>query len=141
MSKAEYIDHGDGTGEFIGPAHPRLRPYKEAEAAAREQIEAKLNALLPERALILRDAEKAVCSDRNAEYGEPIDNFSRWTGMCNAAGYRGPGGRELKPHDLAIIQGLGKFSRAMQTPKKRDHGVDVAGYGSLMTELAILEDQ
>lgn len=94
----------------------------------------------PVRAQVLDEAKEAVCSDRNAEYGEPIDNFSRWAGMCNAAGYRGPDGRELKPHDLAIISGLGKFSRAMQTPKKRDHGVDVAGYGSLMTELALLED-
>ena len=94
----------------------------------------------PIRAEILDEAKQAVCQDRNTEYGEPIDNFGRWAGMCNAAGYRGPDGRLLKPHDMAIIGGLGKFSRAMETPEKRDHGVDVAGYGSLMTELALLED-
>jgi hypothetical protein len=94
----------------------------------------------PIRAGVLDEAKEAVCSDRNGDYGEPIDNFGRWAGCCNALGYRGPGGRDLKPHDLAIIMGVGKFSRAMETPKKRDHGVDVAGYGSLMTELAIQED-
>jgi hypothetical protein len=129
------------------------RPYKAAEAAARDPLGLKEMSRqlyetgqlhLPDdrtiREQVLDEAKQAVCSDRNSEYGEPIDNFSRWSGMCNAAGYRGPGGRELKPHDLAIIMGLGKFSRAMETPGKRDHGVDVAGYGSLMTELAIVED-
>lgn len=96
-------------------------------------------AALPARALVLRDAEQAVCSDRNAEYGEPIDNFGRWAGTCNALGYRGPDGRPLKPHDLAIIAAAGKLCRAMQTPGKRDHSVDTAGYGSLIYELVTLE--
>jgi len=95
----------------------------------------------PIRAYILDEAKQAVCSDRNAEYGEPIDNFGRWAGVCNSLGYRGPGGRELKPHDLAVISTAGKLSRAMQTPGKRDHSVDTAGYGSLIYELVTLEDQ
>lgn len=93
----------------------------------------------PIRAAILDEAKQAVCSDRNAEYGEPIDNFGRWAGVCNALGYRGPGGRELKPHDLAVIATGGKLCRVMQTPDKRDHSVDTAGYGSLIYELVTLE--
>ena len=95
----------------------------------------------PIRAEILDEAKQAVCSARPAEYGEPIDNFSRWAGECNSLGYRGPGGRELKPHDVAIISTAGKLSRAMQTPGKRDHSVDIAGYGSLIYELVTLEGE
>lgn len=93
------------------------------------------------REAILDEAKQAVCQDRNAEYGEPIVNFGRWAGVCNALGYRGPDGRLLKPHDLAIISAGGKLCRAMQTPGKRDHSVDGAGYSSLIYELVTLEDQ
>ena len=93
----------------------------------------------PVRALILDEAKTAVCQDRNAEYGEPIDNFSRWAGACNALGYRGPGGRLLKPHDLAMIMGLGKLSRLVQDPAKQDGWVDLAGYAAVGGELVTLE--
>jgi hypothetical protein len=95
----------------------------------------------PMRAAVLDDAKQAVCSDRNAEYGEPIDNFGRWAGACNSLGYRGPGGRDLKPHDLAVIMGLGKLSRSVQSPGKADTWVDLAGYAAVGYELVTLEDQ
>lgn len=92
------------------------------------------------RAEVLDEAKRAVCSDRNAEYGEPIDNFGRWAGACNALGYRGPDGRDLKPHDLAVIMGLGKLSRSIQSPDKKDTWVDLAGYAAVGYELVALED-
>ena len=95
---------------------------------------------VPVRAEVLRDAEKAVCNDPNAEYGEPIDNFGRWAGACNALGYQGPGGRPLKPHDLAVIMGLGKLSRSVQSPEKADTWTDLAGYAAVGYELVTLED-
>jgi hypothetical protein len=91
------------------------------------------------RECVLDDAKQAVCSDRNEEYGEPIDNFGRWAGACNALGYQGPGGRELKPHDLAVIMGLGKLSRSVQTPDKMDTWVDLAGYAAVGGELVTVE--
>jgi hypothetical protein len=94
----------------------------------------------PVRADILDEAKQAVCSDRNAEYGEPIENFSRWAGACNALGYRRPDGGLLKPHDLAVIMGLGKLSRSVQSPDKRDTWVDLAGYAAVGGELVTLED-
>jgi hypothetical protein len=100
------------------------------------------------REAVLDDAKEAVCNDRNAEYGEPIDNFGRWAGACNALGFRVllPGGqgsawRELKPHDLAVIMGLGKLSRSVQSPDKADTWVDLAGYAAVGYELVTLEDQ
>lgn len=94
----------------------------------------------PVRADVLDEAKQAVCSDRNTEYGEPIDNFGRWAGACHALGYRGPGGRDLKPHDLAVIMGLGKLSRSIQSPDKKDTWVDLAGYAAVGFELVTLED-
>ena len=99
------------------------------------------------REAVLDDAKQAVCNDRNEEYGEPIDNFGRWAGACNALGFRvlipdGTGAaRELKPHDLAVIMGLGKLSRSVQTPDKADTWVDLAGYAAVGYELVTLEDQ
>ena len=93
------------------------------------------------REAVLDDARVAVCQDRNAEYGEPVDNFGRWAGACNALGYQGPGGRPLKPHDLAVIMGLGKLSRSVQSPDKADTWVGLAGYAAVGYELVTLEDQ
>ena len=93
------------------------------------------------RAGVLDDAKQAVCNDRNAEYGEPIDNMGRWAGACNALGYRGPGGRDLKPHDMPVIMTLGKLSRIVQTPAKQDHWVDAAGYPAIGYECVTLEGQ
>src|SRR5579859_1591606 len=95
----------------------------------------------PMRAAVLDDAKAAVCQDRNTEYGEPIDNFGRWAGACNALGYRRPGGGDLKPHDLAVIMGLGKLSRSVQSPEKADTWTDLAGYAAVGFELVTLEDQ
>ena len=93
----------------------------------------------PMRAAVLDDAKTAVCQDRNADYGEPIDNFGRWAGACSALGYRRPGGGELKPHDMAVIAGLGKFCRTVESPEKADHWVDVAGYAATGYECVTLE--
>jgi Domain of unknown function (DUF6378) len=100
------------------------------------------------RAAVLDDAKQAVCSDRNAEYGEPIDNLGRWAEAVNGLGYRvlvpGSGGaawRELKPHDMAVIMGVGKYARLMHSPEKADHWVDAAGYPAIGFECVTLEDQ
>jgi hypothetical protein len=93
----------------------------------------------PVRAQVLDEAKQAVCNDRPEEYGEPIDNFGRWAGACNALGYQGPGGGPLKPHDLAVIMGLGKLSRSVQSPDKQDTWVDLAGYAAVGYELVTLE--
>jgi Domain of unknown function (DUF6378) len=99
------------------------------------------------REAVLDDAKQAVCSDRNAEYGEPIDNLGRWAEAVNGLGYRvlvpGSGGaawRELKPHDMAVIMGVGKYARLMHSPEKADHWVDAAGYPAIGFECVTLED-
>lgn len=93
------------------------------------------------REQVLDDAKQAVCQDRNAEYGEPIDNLGRWAGACNALGYMAPGGKPLKPHDMAVIMAMCKYARIVQSPSKPDHWVDAAGYPAIGYECVTLEDQ
>jgi hypothetical protein len=91
------------------------------------------------RAQVLDNAKGLVCSERNAQYGEPIDNFRRWADALNAYGYQGPGGRVLLPHDIAVIMTTGKLSRAVQTPDNPEHWTDGAGYLANGYECVTLE--
>jgi hypothetical protein len=92
------------------------------------------------REQVLDEAWEAITTERNAEYGEPIDNLSRWAGACNALGYRRPGGGELKPHDMAVIMVLGKACRTVESPDKPDTWVDGSGYFAIGYECVTLED-
>jgi Domain of unknown function (DUF6378) len=94
---------------------------------------------LPARSVLLGTAEKLVCSDRNLEYGEPADNLKRWAESCNALGYRGPGGRQLLPHDIAVIMCLGKLARTVVSYQKDDTWADIAGYAAIGWECVSME--
>lgn len=78
------------------------------------------------RSDILRGAEEIVNNDRNAQYGEPIDDFTRSAKMIS-----GFLGIELQPWQVPIILGLVKVSRIAESPKKFDSWMDWAGYASV----------
>jgi Domain of unknown function (DUF6378) len=82
------------------------------------------------RAEILDEAKVLICGDRNSQYGPPAQDFRRTADVLNSLGYRGPGGRELEAHDVAVIISAVKLSRIMWSPGKRDHWVDLAGYAA-----------
>jgi hypothetical protein len=84
----------------------------------------------------LAEATRLTMSDRNKDYDEPIDNFTRITDMLNALGYSGPGGRKLQAHDNAIIQTVVKLSRLVTSPTKADTWIDLAGYAACGREVA-----
>jgi hypothetical protein len=77
---------------------------------------------------VLEEANRLVNGERGQHYGPPIEDGARVAGMMNALGYRGPAGRELRPHDWAVILMAVKLSRIVVTPSKRDHWVDIPGY-------------
>ncbi len=77
---------------------------------------------------ILAEAYALTAGERNDDYGPPHEDFARTAGALNALGYRGPGGRMLEPYDQAIILIAVKLSRIVETPEKRDHYADLAGY-------------
>lgn len=88
------------------------------------------------RKLVLDEAALAVLSDRNADYGDPEDNFADiaalWTEYV----------RMQTPHhlrdmvepfsrtDVAVMMVLTKIARAVTSPCKADHWVDIAGYAA-----------
>jgi hypothetical protein len=90
---------------------------------------------------VLDEAKDLITGDRNSTYGPPDQDFRRSAGAATAMGYRGPDGRDLLAHDIAILVELIKISRLMWTPTKRDSWVDTAGYAGCGLECALLEQE
>lgn len=88
----------------------------------------------------LDEARALITGDRNNSYGPPTQDFQRSADALNAYGYRGPEGRLLQAHDVAVLIMSVKLSRLMWTPAKRDHWVDIAGYAGCGYECAITEN-
>lgn len=86
-----------------------------------------------ERGQLLLEAERLINGDRNVQYGAPIDDFSVTAKMWEAYLRRLMETRNLDvlmldPHDVAVLLILVKISRLAQTPEKKDHWADIAGY-------------
>lgn len=75
---------------------------------------------------ILLEAEKLINGDRRADYGHPLDDYTRTAGLFNAAF-----GDKIKSpftaEDLILVMVLVKISRQRNLPK-RDNLVDACGY-------------
>lgn|SRR5512146_1170021 len=93
------------------------------------------------RADALDEAKQLITGDRNNAYGPPWQDFARSAGALNAYGYRGPDGRNLESHDIAIMIDTVKTSRLMWTPTKRDSWVDKAGYAGCGYECALHDEE
>lgn len=72
---------------------------------------------------ILQEAQRLVCGARDQDYGHPLDDFGKVSGMAMALWGRGP----QTPEEHAIYMVLVKIAREVNRPK-RDNRVDGAGY-------------
>lgn len=95
-----------------------------------------------ERELILAEAAKTVCNDRNAQYGEPEDNFAviaeLWAQyLRRAKGFIAPAGEGLNAYDVGMMMLLFKIGRLETGAPKRDSFVDAAGYIACAAEIAM----
>jgi hypothetical protein len=88
----------------------------------------------------LDEAKGLITGDRNNSYGPPTQDFARAAGVLNALGYRAHEGRQLLPHDIALMVMAVKQSRLVWTPAKRDSWVDIAGYAACGLECAMEEE-
>lgn len=95
-----------------------------------------------ERAKILDEAARIICSDRNDEYGEPEENFEvigkLWSAFlgarCAPVGVQ----IEMGPAEVAEMMALFKIGRlALAYCPKRDSFVDCAGYIACAGEIAL----
>jgi hypothetical protein len=144
------VAFGEHTGwDFVNiPAPPRAAPKPDVLHTRRGDVflaPAGVDAFVPKpvsaRESLLDEAKSLVCGDRNNSYGPPTQDFERSANALNAYGYRGPEGRQLKAHDIAILVMAVKLSRLMWSPAKRDSWVDLAGYAACGIECAIEEDK
>lgn len=95
-----------------------------------------------DRADILDAAKKCVCSDRNAQYGDPEDNFMTiaklWSIYLTATGL-GDGQddwRLITPEDVAVMMILLKTARVATGNQKADSWIDICGYGACGGEIS-----
>lgn len=95
-----------------------------------------------DRADILDAAKKCVCSDRNAQYGDPEDNFMTiaklWSIYLTATGL-GDGQEDwrlITPEDVAVMMNLLKVARIATGTQKADSWIDAVGYMACGGEIA-----
>jgi hypothetical protein len=91
------------------------------------------------RGALLDNAKHLITGDRNNTYGPPTADFQRAAGILNAMGYRALGGRELLPHDIAILVMGVKLSRLTWKYDHQDSWTDTAGYAACGWECALEE--
>lgn len=72
---------------------------------------------------ILQEADRLVSTDRQDDYGHPLDDFGKVSSMALALWGRGP----ETPEEHALYMVLVKVARE-STRHKRDNLVDIAGY-------------
>ena len=84
------------------------------------------------RTALLKEANELINGDRHKDYGDASDNFRRI-----AAGWSEIVGKEIKPHEVALMMDWLKTCRLITSPDKEDSWVDKIGYGALGGELAL----
>lgn len=82
------------------------------------------------------EAERLTHGDRQGDYGHPLDDFGRTSGLINAA-LQHKLKEPLTPEDVMLCLILVKVSRQVNKPK-RDNLVDIAGYANII-DMAIEE--
>lgn len=71
---------------------------------------------------VLEEANKLVHGDRNADYGHPLDDFSKTAAMWSAIL-----GVHVTPEKVGLCMCAVKISRQLNKPKP-DNLIDLAGY-------------
>lgn len=81
--------------------------------------------LEPLNETVLEEAQRLVYGDRQASYGHPAEDFARVAGM-----WRSLFGWNVTPHQVGQAMACVKLSRMAESPGKRDHYADLAGYAA-----------
>lgn len=86
------------------------------------------------REQILDEAKSIVCKDRNAQYGEPEDNFKVIADLWGKYLWNKPG-YLIQAEDVANMMILFKIGRLITGGFKHDTLVDIMGYAACAEEL------
>jgi hypothetical protein len=93
-----------------------------------------------EETTVLHEADKIVNGDRRKDYGHPYDHFSRTIGMINAL-FADRLKEPFEPHHWAQMIMLDKNSRSYESPTKKDHWIDKAGYSQCGHQCVEIENK
>ena len=80
---------------------------------------------------ITEEAEKIIGGERDADYGDPVENFRRISKIANLLL-----GEEISPRTCCLILISVKFARELYK-HKRDNLVDIVGYSIILN---LIED-
>ena len=89
---------------------------------------------MTKREEILHGARSCICEDRNAQYGEPENNFGAiarlWSEYLDM---------DVSAHDVGMMMALFKIARIKTAQKKtkEDSYVDAVGYIACAGEIAL----
>jgi hypothetical protein len=73
--------------------------------------------------------------DRNANYGNPEDNFQHIANLWNNyLAVRRPEAAVITPADVAVMNMLIKVARLGNNPNHHDSAVDIAGYAACLAD-------
>lgn len=103
------------------------------------------------RSKLLDEVMEIVHKDRNANYGNPENNFQQIADLWNAyfdavkrnriAAIHAKGANlngndvSFNPHDVAIMNMLIKVARLAKNPQHHDSVVDIAGYAACLADV------
>ena len=88
----------------------------------------------PARAELLQEAERLTCGDRNAAYGDPVENHQHIADIFNAIT-----GRDLSAREIALLHQATKIARRWHNPGHRDSYVDGMAYTGIEYKCAVAE--
>lgn len=89
------------------------------------------------REYVLKEAMRITHHDRNANYGNPEDNFQHianlWEDYLAVSGRKA----ELEPADVAVMMMLVKIARLGNNRMHQDSTIDIAGYAACLGDCQV----
>lgn len=87
------------------------------------------------RSKLLQQAHEITHHDRNANYGNPEDNFQHIANLWNSyLNVRRPEAAILTKQDVATMNMLIKVARLGNNPNHHDSALDIAGYAACLAD-------
>lgn len=86
------------------------------------------------RVALLDEAAALTSGERNATYGEPVENHEHIARIFNAIT-----GRNLSAREIALVHQATKLARRAKNPRHRDSYVDGMAYTGIEYECALAE--
>lgn len=90
------------------------------------------------RARLLQRAMEITHNDRNANYGNPEDNFQHIANLWNDyLNVRRPEAAVITSADVAVMNMLIKVARLGNNPAHYDSTLDIAGYAACLADIQV----